>query len=87
VLTLSRYDVQEAYVEQNADEIENILPKGTGQDLGAILDGCMNEAFATSCIYPKGTQKSFPSQTRYSRSAVRLNLWLLTNYKSLSDGA
>lgn len=79
--------MQEAYLEQNADKIENILPKGIGQDLGGILDGCMNEAFATSCIYPKGTQKSVPSQTGYLRFAVTLNLRLLTDYKSLFDGA
>ena len=74
MLTFSRYDVQEAYLEQNVDKIENILPKGIGQDLGGILDGCMNEAFATSCIYPKGTQIFFPSQIGYSDFAVTFNL-------------
>ena len=87
MLTFSRYDVQETHLEQNADEIENILPKGEGQDLGAILDGCMNEAYANSCIYPKGMQKPFPSQIGHSCSAVTLFLWLLTDCKSVPDGA
>lgn len=57
---------------ENTEKIENIKPAGKEQDIAAILDGCMNEAFASSCIYPKGmsmlSQKSSRTESTQTYS-------------------
>jgi hypothetical protein len=54
-LTPHRYDVQEQYLLDNKAKIRNLLPAGQNQDADAIMDNCLVEAFADSCVGPKGT--------------------------------
>lgn len=67
-LTPGRYDEQEEYLEQHAEEIQNLSPTVVPGDslddtLAEVLLICMIEAYARACIHDTGECLSTPSFT------------------------
>lgn len=89
-LTPHRYEVQEQYLLDNKAKIQNISPAGQNEDIDAIMDNCIVEAFADSCVAPKGTWRYMLSSLISSRPSRRPCLCLSNQYmltlRSLPDG-